>query len=198
MPFYETTFIARPDLSSQQAEGLAERFAGLVTENGGAVAKTEHWGLKSLAYHIKKHRKGHYVMFGLDAPPATVKELERSMRIDEDVLRFLTVRVDKIDPEPSAPIQSRGAREDRPRGDRGDRSRGERSEREDRPRGERGEREGRPRGERDERGAREARGDREEAPKQESAATPSEEEGAKTDVKGETHGNEADLKETET
>ncbi len=181
MPFYETTFIARPDLSSQQAEGLAERFAGLVTENGGAVAKTEHWGLRSLAYHIKKHRKGHYVMFGLDAPSATVKELERSMRIDEDVLRFLTVRVDMIDPEPSAPIHSRGGREDRPRGERGGRE----------ARDERGEAPGQESA---------AKSPEEEGAKssEEKGTKSSEEKAAKTEVKGEARGDKVDLEESKT
>ncbi len=127
MPLYESTFIARPEISAQQAEALAERFAGIITENGGKVEKTEHWGLKSLAYRIKKHRKGHYVMFNLDAPSDAVKEMERNMKIDEDVLRILTIRVKELEEGPSAMMLARASRDDRGgRGERGDRRYGER------------------------------------------------------------------------
>jgi len=113
MAFYESTFIARPDLSSKQAEELAQRYAGLIAEQGGSVAKSESWGLRSLAYRIKKHRKGHYAHFALDAPPAAIKEMERTMKIDEDVLRFLTVRVDALDLEPSSIMSARGRDDER-------------------------------------------------------------------------------------
>ena len=122
MALYESTFIARPEISGQQAEALAERFAGIITENGGKVEKTEYWGLKSLAYRIKKHRKGHYIMFNLDAPSAAVKEMERNMGLDEDVLRILTIRVKELEEGPSAMMQAKSSRSDRSvRGDRGDR-----------------------------------------------------------------------------
>jgi small subunit ribosomal protein S6 len=121
MAFYECVFIARQDISGTQAEGLIETFATLVGENGGQVTKKEYWGLKNLAYRIKKNRKGHYALMNLDAPSAAVNELERNMKINEDVLRFLTVRVDALEEGPSAALQSRGARDERPRRSFGDR-----------------------------------------------------------------------------
>jgi small subunit ribosomal protein S6 len=122
MPFYENIFIARQDISTTQVEALTETFANLVAENGGKVEKREYWGLRNLAYRIKKNRKGHYVLFNLEAPPAAVNELERNMRINEDVLRYLTVRVEELEAGPSAMMQSRN-RDER---DRGDRDRGPR------------------------------------------------------------------------
>ncbi len=115
MPLYESTFIARHDMSSQQVEGLAESVAAIVKENGGEITKTEFWGLKSLAYRIKKNRKGHYVFFNIDGPSAAVQELERNLRLNEDVLRYLTVRVDELDPDPSPMMQARSSRDDRSR-----------------------------------------------------------------------------------
>ena len=126
MSLYESTFIARHDMSSQQVESLAENFTNIVKENGGEIAKTEFWGLKTLAYRIKKNRKGHYVYFNVDAPAAALIELERNMRLSEDVLRYLTVRVDALDPDPSPMMQARASRDDRSR--RGGRPRGESSE----------------------------------------------------------------------
>src|SRR5579872_5165620 len=122
MPFYENVFIARQDVSSAQVETLTDTLANLVTEHGGKVTKREYWGLRNLSYRIKKNRKGHYVLFNLDAPPAAVNELERNMRINEDVLRYLTVRVDELEEGPSAVMQNRGRGEERDR-DR-DRDRG--------------------------------------------------------------------------
>jgi len=156
MPYYENIFIARQDVTSAQVEGLVEHFAGIVTAQGGNVTKKEFWGLKSLSFRIKKNRKGHYVLLNIDAPPAAVIEMERNMRIHEDVLRHLTVRVEALEEGPSAMLQSRGRdREGRERGDReggfgrrersfgGDRDRG--FDRGDRPeRGERPVRESRP------------------------------------------------------
>ncbi len=107
MPFYENIFIARQDVSSAQVEALADIFANIVGEQGGKVTKREHWGLKNLAYRINKNRKGHYVLFNIDAPSAAVKEMERNMGINEDVLRFLTVRVEELEEIPSAMLQSR-------------------------------------------------------------------------------------------
>jgi small subunit ribosomal protein S6 len=107
MPMYESVFIARQDISATQAEQLADTFAALIAEHGGTVAKKEYWGLKNLAFRIKKNRKGHYTLFNIDAPPAAILEMERNMRISEDVLRYLTVRVDELEEGPSAMLQSR-------------------------------------------------------------------------------------------
>jgi small subunit ribosomal protein S6 len=120
MALYETVFIARQDISSAQAETLAQTYAQMIADNGGKVAKTEHWGLKSLAFRMNKNRKGHYVLFNIDAPSAAVLEMERNMRINEDVLRYLTVRVDALEEGPSAMMQSR-ERAGGERGERGDR-----------------------------------------------------------------------------
>ena len=133
MPFYENVFIARQDVSAAQVEALAESFAGIVAQHGGTVTKREYWGLRNLAYRVKKNRKGHYMLFNLDAPPAAVNELERNMRINEDVLRYLTVRVEALEEGPSAVMQNR---------DRGDRERGDRDRGDRRPRFEREPREG--------------------------------------------------------
>ncbi|NQU72149.1 MAG: 30S ribosomal protein S6 [Rhodospirillales bacterium] len=113
MPFYENVYIARPDISAAQVEALTEALTAIITENGGQVTKNEYWGLKNLAYRIKKNRKGHYSLMNIDAPAAALHELERNMRINEDILRHMSIRVDELDPEPSAMMQSRGARDDR-------------------------------------------------------------------------------------
>ncbi len=127
MSLYETVFIARQDISASQVEALIETFAALIAEGQGEVKKREYWGLRTLAFRIKKNRKGHYVLFNIDAPSAAVVEMERNMRINEDVLRYLTVRVDALEEGPSAVMQSRGSRDDRPRrsygGDRRDEGR---------------------------------------------------------------------------
>lgn len=118
MPLYESVFIARQDIPAQEVEALAERFAAVVSEQGGEVARREYWGLKNMAYRIKKNRKGHYTMFHLDAPPAAVREMERTMRISEDVLRYLSVRIDALPEGTSIMMQTRAAREDRRRDER--------------------------------------------------------------------------------
>lgn len=134
MSFYETIFIARPDISAQQVEQLIEQFKELIASNEGSVTKTEYWGLKSLAYRIKKNRKGHYVLMNLDAPAPAVHELERVMRLNEDVMRTLTVRVEELEEGPSIQMQIRSNRDSRRR--RGDDDRGPRGRRDDRgPRG---------------------------------------------------------------
>jgi len=117
MPLYESTLIARPDISGQQVEGLSEQFQAIVRDNGGAVPKTEYWGLRSLTYRIKKNRKGHYLHMQIDAPAEAIAEMERNMRINEDVMRYLTIKVEAHDPEPSSIMQSKGSRDTRGRGE---------------------------------------------------------------------------------
>lgn len=120
MPYYENVFIARQDISATQVDSLADAFTATIEGLGGKVAKREYWGLRNLAYKVKKNRKGHYVLLNLDAPAEAVHEMERLMRINEDVLRYLTVRVDELEEGPSAMAQGRGVREERHRrGDRG-------------------------------------------------------------------------------
>src|SRR5580658_9894584 len=106
MPHYESTFIARKDISSADVEKLTERFSGIVTANGGKVVKSEYWGLRNLAYKVKKNKKGHYVMLGLDAPSAAVKEMERNLGLHEDIIRHLTVSVSEIDKNQSVIMNS--------------------------------------------------------------------------------------------
>ena len=107
MPLYEHVFLARQDVTPQQVEGFVEQYRGVIEQNGGRVEKTEMWGVKSLAYRIKKNRKAHFAMFNLDAPPAAVAEMERLMRINEDILRFMTIRVDAFEEGPSVMMQKR-------------------------------------------------------------------------------------------
>ncbi len=115
MPFYESVYIARPDISAAQVEALTQRLTEIVETNGGKVTKNEYWGIKNLAYRIKKNRKGHYSLLNLDAPSEALSELERNMRLSEDVLRYLTVKVDALDDNPSI-MMARGGRDDRGRG----------------------------------------------------------------------------------
>ena len=119
MRLYESVFIARQDISSQQVESMADEFAGIITNAGGKIHKREYWGLRSLAYRIKKNRKGHYIMFNLETDGATLKEYERIMGLNEDVLRFLNIRIEEVDEAPSIIMQNKGERGDR--SDRGDR-----------------------------------------------------------------------------
>ena len=139
MALYEHVVIARQDISPQQAEALNDTLKALIETGGGTVAKIEYWGLRNLTYRIKKNRKGHYSLLALNAPADAVKEMERQLSINEDVLRYLTVRVDELEEGPSAMMQAKSGRNEREgRGDRGDRM--------DRPRrdfgGFRGDREG--------------------------------------------------------
>ncbi len=121
MAFYEHVVISRPDISPQQVETLVEELTAVVTEQKGSVAKTEYWGLRNLAYPINKSRKGHYSLLNIDGPAAAIQEVERRLRINEDVLRFLTIKVDELSEDPS-PVMSRKDRGDKgDRGDRGDR-----------------------------------------------------------------------------
>jgi small subunit ribosomal protein S6 len=145
MALYEHVYLARQDISPQQVEALTGQFKNIVTSLGGTVGKTEYWGVKSLAYRIKKNRKAHFTLLNIDAPPAAIAELERQQSINEDILRILTLRVEELEEGPSAQLRKRDDddRGDRrgpggPRGDRGDR--GDRPDR--RPRREEGRVEG--------------------------------------------------------
>jgi small subunit ribosomal protein S6 len=122
MPLYESVFITRQEISSSQAESLIDTFAEIVSNTGGSVPKKEYWGLRNLAYRIKKNRKGHYALLNIDGPPAAISEMERNMRLHEDVLRYLTVRVEELNEGPSAILKSRDDRGGR--GGRGRRDEG--------------------------------------------------------------------------
>ena len=113
MAFYETVFIARQELSAAQVEALSANLTDVLAQGKGEVTKTEFCGLRTLAYSIKKNRKGHYVLFNIDAPAPAVKEMERQMGLNEDILRVLTLRVDKLDTEPSPLMQSKQSRDRR-------------------------------------------------------------------------------------
>jgi small subunit ribosomal protein S6 len=137
MALYEHVFLARQDLSQQQIDGLVEQYKGVIEAGGGSIGRVENWGLKSLTYRINKNRKAYYTLMDLSAPPAAIKEMERQMGLSEDVLRFMTIKVDKHEEGPSAMMQKRDDRGDREGrfGDRprfGDRDRGERGDRGDR------------------------------------------------------------------
>lgn len=127
MALYEHVFIARQDVSNTQVESISADFSKIIEENGGKVAKNEYWGLKTLAYRIKKNRKGHYVLMNLDAPHAAVAEMERQARLNEDILRFMTVRVEELEEGPSIVLRAKADKENRRgprpdnRGPRGDR-----------------------------------------------------------------------------
>ena len=116
MALDEHVVISRQDISPQQAEALNDQIKALIEEGGGSVAKIEYWGLRNLTYRIKKNRKGHYSLLALDAPPAAVKEMERQLGLNEDVLRTLTVRVEELDLELS-PVLARRDRDREPRRD---------------------------------------------------------------------------------
>jgi small subunit ribosomal protein S6 len=135
MPLYEHVFLARQDVSAQQVEELAAQYKGIIEQLGGKVTKTEHWGVKSLTYRIQKNRKAHLTLLNVDAPAAAVAEVERQERLSEDVLRFLTIRVDELEEGPSAMM--RKADRDRERDERRGGDRFDRGDR-DRDRGERG------------------------------------------------------------
>ena len=138
MPLYVHVFLARQDLAQAQVDALAENATKIIEDNGGKVVKTETWGLRSLAYRIAKNRKGHYVMLDFEAPTPVVAELERQTQINEDVVRYMTIKVDAHEQGPSAMMRrnersDRGGRGRDDRGGRGDRDdRGPRRDREDR------------------------------------------------------------------
>ena len=129
MALYEHVFLARQDLAQAQVDALAEAATKIITDNQGKVVKTETWGLRSLAYRIAKNRKAHYVMLEIDAPAGVVAELERQTQINEDVIRFMTVKVDELEAGPSAMMR----KQERDRERRGDREGGDRGPRGDRP-----------------------------------------------------------------
>jgi len=115
MELYEHVFISRQDLSNAQAEGLIEHFSAVLSDNEGKVIDQEYWGLKTMAYKINKNRKGHYAFLKSDAPSSAVQEMERLMRLHEDVMRVMTIRVDEHEEGPSVVIQAKSAKEERRR-----------------------------------------------------------------------------------
>ena len=129
MALYEHVFLARQDLAQAQVDALAETATKIVEDNQGKVTKVETWGLRSLAYKIAKNRKAHYVMLNIDAPAGVVAELERQTQINEDIIRYMTIKVDELETGPSV-VMRKQERSDRDRGDRPDR--GPRRDREDR------------------------------------------------------------------
>ena len=153
MAYYECVFIARQDISTQQVEGLSDEFAQIIETGGGKVTKRESWGLRNLAFKIKKNRKGHYMLFNIDGPSDAVLEMERNMRLNEDVLRYMTVRVEELEEGPSAMMQQKDRRDAR-RGGPGGRRDGRGGDRRDDRRGDRG-------GDRGERRPREERAEQE-------------------------------------
>ena len=132
MPLYEHVYLARQDASAQQVEELTTHLKGVIEGLGGSVAKTESWGVKSLSYRLRKNRKAHFTLMNIDAPPAAINEIERLERLNEDVLRYLTIRVEEHEEGPSAMMRRAERDRDRDdrRGDRGDRfDRGDRGDR---------------------------------------------------------------------
>jgi small subunit ribosomal protein S6 len=155
MPLYEHVYLARQDLSPQQVEELTAQYKGVIEQMGGKIAKSEYWGVKSLTYRMRKNRKAHFTLMNVEAPSAAMSEVERLQRINEDVLRNLTIRVEEHEAEPSAMMRKvdRDRERDDRRGGFGDRDRGGFGDRErsfgDRDRGDRGDRgDRRPRGDR--------------------------------------------------
>ena len=130
MPLYEHVYLARQDASAQQVEELTAQLKGVVEGLGGSVVKTEYWGVKSLNYRIRKNRKAHMTLLNVDAPPAALNEVERQERLNEDVLRYLTIRVEAHEDGPSA-MMRKSDRDRDERGERGERGRGERRPRRD-------------------------------------------------------------------
>lgn len=123
MALYEHIYLARQDISAQQVEVLTAQYKAVIESFGGKVEKAEYWGVKSLAYRIKKNRKAHFSLLNIDAPPAALAEMERQMSLNEDIIRFMTVRVEALEPGPSAMMRKRDEE------DRGERGRGARGER---------------------------------------------------------------------
>ena len=130
MRLYESVLIARQDITAAQVETMADEFAEIITSAGGSIKKREYWGLRALAYRIKKNRKGHYVMFNLETGPEALKEYERIMGLNEDVLRFMNIRIEEVEEGPSIMMQAkaerptRGGRDDRDDRDNADQNPG--------------------------------------------------------------------------
>ena len=141
MPLYEHVFLARQDASAQQVEELTAQMTGVVEQHGGKVTKTENWGVRSLTYRMNKNRKAHFVLLNIDAPSAAIAEIERQERISEEVIRYLSVRVEELEEGPSAMMRKADRdreRDDRGGGFRGDRDGGFRGDRDGGFRGDRG------------------------------------------------------------
>lgn len=130
MPFYEHVYLARQDLSQQQVDELSAQYKGVIEKMGGSVPKMEYWGVKSLTFRIHKNRKAHFTLMNIDAPPAAIMEVERQERLNEEILRALTVRVEELEAGPSAMM--RKADRDERRGERGERGGFDRDRRRDR------------------------------------------------------------------
>ncbi|MHA6323539.1 30S ribosomal protein S6 [Roseivivax sp. CAU 1753] len=113
MPLYEHVFISRQDLSNTQAEGLVEHFSTILADNGGTLVESEYWGVKTMAYKINKNRKGHYAYLRTDAPATAVQEMERLMRLHDDVMRVMTIKVDAHEDGPSVQMQKKDERDTR-------------------------------------------------------------------------------------
>ena len=133
MALYEHIYLARQDVTAQQVEAMTEQFKTVIEANGGKVGKIEYWGVKSLAYRIKKNRKAHFTLMNIDAPAAAITEMERQMGINEDILRLMTIRVEEHEEGPSAMMRKRDDSERDERGERSDRGE-RRGPRPDRPR----------------------------------------------------------------
>jgi len=146
MPLYEHVYLARQDVTAQQVEELTAQFKGIIEQLGGKVEKTEYWGVKSLSYRMRKNRKAHFTLMNVEAPPAALAEVERQQRLNEDILRYITIRVEEHEAGPSAMMRKVDRDRDRDdrRGDRGDRGDRPRRDHDDRP----------PRRDRDDRGSR--------------------------------------------
>lgn len=115
MALYEHIFMARQDVSSQQVDALVEQFQGVLEAHGGSVGKIENWGLKTLPYRVNKNRKAHYALMNVDAPAEAIAEMERQMRLHEDVLRYMTIRVEEHEEGPSAMLRKSDRDDRRPR-----------------------------------------------------------------------------------
>ena len=113
MRLYESVFIARQDVTSAQVEAMADEFAEIITSAGGSIKKREYWGLRSLAYRIKKNRKGHYVLLNIETEPEALREYERIMGLNEDILRFLNLNIEEIEEGPSIMLQAKTERSSR-------------------------------------------------------------------------------------
>src|SRR6056300_1087339 len=120
MRLYESVFIARQDITSAQAEAMADEFAEIITSAGGSIKKREYWGLRSLTYRIKKNRKGHYVMFNMETGPEALREYERIMGLNEDILRFLNLNIEEVEDGPSIMMQAKTERSSRGQRDHSD------------------------------------------------------------------------------